>query len=109
MTETITKGTPDVTDLILSNQEDKETFFENNRRIEFEVSIRLVKAIYTHCVKNVNGLLELEETGSKKVGMGIEGKDKEGNVYRIGNRKLMNSANIEISNIDLKKASEFEK
>lgn len=35
--------------------------------------------------------------------MGIEGKDKEGNVYRIGNRKLMNSANIEISNIDLKK------
>lgn len=106
-TGTITKGTPDVTDLILVNQEDKETFLKIIGGLEFGSEHPLGKAIYTHCVKNINGLLELEETEAK-VGMGIEGRDNGGNLYRIGNRKLMNSCNIEINNADLKKASELE-
>lgn len=106
-TGTITKGTPDVTDLILANPGDDEMFLKIIGGLEFGSEHPLGKAIYAHCIKNVSSLLELNETEAK-VGMGIEGKDKDGNVYRIGNRKLMSSSNIEISNIDLKKASELE-
>ena len=72
-TGTITKGTPDVTELILANQEDKETFLKIIGGLSLEVSIRLVR-LFIHIVLKMLMVCWSSRKPEAKVGMGIEGK-----------------------------------
>ena len=94
-TGTITNGTPNVTDIVLHADTDKDYFLRVIGGLEFGSEHPLGKAIYSYCTENVSDLIVLERSGAV-VGMGIEGYDGENNKFCIGNRKLMSSNNINI-------------
>ena len=94
-TGTITNGTPNVTDIVLHADTDKDYFLRVIGGPEFGSEHPLGKAIYSYCTENVSDLIVLERSGAV-VGMGIEGYDGENNKFCIGNRKLMSSNNINI-------------
>jgi Cu+-exporting ATPase len=93
-TGTITKGEPEVTDIIAYNSMDKEELLRISAIVEKTSEHPLGQAIVKKAQRD-NLLLKDPEAFEAIVGMGIKATF-EGKTVRVGNRRLMKEAKIDI-------------
>lgn len=97
-TGTITKGKPEVTDIIFNNNISENEFLETISALELGSEHPLGKAIYKYCSNKNISPISMDSVNAL-TGLGMEGTLKS-DTYYIGNLKLMNQKNV---SVDIKK------
>jgi len=96
-TGTVTEGKPHVTDIIVNGEYSEDDILLLAASAEKQSEHPLGEAIVNYGIEKFGTLIENVENFNSITGQGIEAKIKEKNI-RIGNKRLMESYQISISN-----------